>query len=110
METGKVVMPLLPRLHTFLLSDASWNHDRSRGGHLWLARNVRLQRTLLAQYQQHASALRVVAFTTYFQWEKNADGEWHATKDVKVDTAEDLIDWSSSGEFPVLEMREDEDE
>lgn len=42
------------------------------------ARDEALQRQVLADFDSRSSVLRRVAFTTEFEWEKRADGQWHA--------------------------------
>lgn len=74
---GPLLLARMPRLHTFLLSDVSLKRYDLGNAFLW-ARDEALQSAVLAGYEFHAPALRRVAFTTEFEWEKRADGRWHA--------------------------------
>ncbi|RPD55385.1 hypothetical protein L227DRAFT_468545, partial [Lentinus tigrinus ALCF2SS1-6] len=64
-----------PRLHTFLLGDVVKKRYDHRD-HFWFARDVAMQRALLAEYEKHTSVLRRIAFTTEFEWENRDDGRW----------------------------------
>ena len=84
---GAEVLARLPRLHTLLLSDAL-DKFYDRHACFWFARDVEMQRALLRDYEQHAPALRCVAFTTEFEWEKSAAGEWYTTELVDPEVRE----------------------
>ena len=90
-----IVLPELPRLHTLLICVRRYDHSSS-----WLAHDLQMQRTLLEEYENHAPALRLVAFTAEFEWEKRADGLWYTTEDVEAEycmySSEE--EWSSEEE------------
>ena len=65
----------VPRLRTLLLSDGIYKSYKLRP--YKFGRDVALQRAVLASYEAYAPALRRVAFTTDFEWEKGADGWWY---------------------------------
>lgn len=68
----------MPRLHTFLISDATYKlHCGPRAGFAW-AGDEAFQRQVLADFDGRSSVLRRVALTCEFEWEKRADGQWHA--------------------------------
>ena len=73
------MLPHMPRLHTFLLSDGPAKTIWSVGGAagpFYYAHDEDYQRRALAAYDEQSSSLRRVAFTSEFEWEKRADG-WH---------------------------------
>ncbi|KAI0697073.1 hypothetical protein C8T65DRAFT_743317 [Cerioporus squamosus] len=88
---GECVFARLPRLHTFLLGDVVKKQYDHRD-HFWFARDVTMQRALLAQFEKHTSALRRVAFTTEFEWEKGEDGRWYTTEVVDPEVREEPED------------------
>ncbi|KAI0737103.1 hypothetical protein C8Q80DRAFT_1276657 [Daedaleopsis nitida] len=90
-EWGTTVLPQVPRLHTLLISDAVLKYDYW-DSRFWFARDVELQRTLLDGYVRYAPALRLVAFTTEFEWERGVDGEWRMTEDVEAEVGTDLME------------------
>ena len=70
------MLPQMPRLHTFLLSDGPAKTVYPGGGPFYYAHDEDYQRRALAAYDEQSSSLRRVAFTSEFEWEKRADG-WH---------------------------------
>ncbi len=85
---GERVFARLPRLHTFLLGDVVKKQYDHRD-HFWFARDVDMQRALLAEFERHTSALRRVAFTTEFEWEKGDNGRWYTTEVVDAEVREE---------------------
>ncbi|EIW61020.1 uncharacterized protein TRAVEDRAFT_46245 [Trametes versicolor FP-101664 SS1] len=78
LNLGTRLIAHLPRLHTFLLSDGPLKLCGGfRHAFPW-AGDEALQRQVLADFDRRSSVLRRVAFTTEFEWEKRADGQWHA--------------------------------
>ena len=53
---GADVLSQMPRLHTLLISDAVLKFNAVHD-HFWFARDVALQRTLLAEYELRAATL-----------------------------------------------------
>ena len=104
---GSEVLAHQPRLHTLLLSDA-FEKSRDRHACFWFARDVEMQRALLHDYERVAPALRCVAFTTEFEWEKNVAGEWYTTELVDPEVREEVV--SSGDEGGDDEGDEDEEE
>ena len=73
------MLPHMPRLHTFLLSDGPAKTIWSVGGAagpFYYAHDEDYQRRALAAYDEQSSSLRRVAFTSEFEWEKREDG-WY---------------------------------
>ena len=104
---GGEVLAHLPRLHTLLLSDAFDKYYDPRAC-FWFARDVEMQRALLSDYERNAPALRCVAFTTEFEWEKNAVGEWYTTELVDPEVREQVM--SSDEEDSDDDMDDDMDD
>ncbi|EIW55578.1 uncharacterized protein TRAVEDRAFT_73431 [Trametes versicolor FP-101664 SS1] len=73
-ELGQVLIAHLPELHTFLMSDmpVRVQHEDNGFEH---AQDLPLQRKILAEWESYSSALRKVAFTSEFGWEKKGD-QW----------------------------------
>ena len=67
-----------------------------------------MQRALLSDYERNAPALRCVAFTTEFEWEKNAVGEWYTTELVDPEVREQVM--SSDEEDSDDDMDDDMDD
>ncbi|RPD71359.1 hypothetical protein L226DRAFT_615631 [Lentinus tigrinus ALCF2SS1-7] len=61
--------------------------------HFWFARDVAMQRALLAEYEKHTSVLRRIAFTTEFEWENRDDGRWITTDPVVPEVREEPEEW-----------------
>ncbi|KAI0628913.1 hypothetical protein C8Q77DRAFT_1067174 [Trametes polyzona] len=110
---GAAIIARLPRLHTFLLSDANFKASGQNRAFRF-ARDLALQRSWLAEFSRHSSVLRHVAFTTEFEWEKGADGAWFPTelpKDgpvVWLEAEEDDGDSEDEDEMDYGEFDEDE--
>ena len=106
---GTEVIAYLSRLHTLLLSDA---FDKYCDPHacFWFARDVEMQRALLRDYEQHAPALRCVAFTTEFEWEKSAAGKWYTTELVRPEVRERVRSPRDDEESDDDDDEKDEDE
>ncbi|KAI0642140.1 hypothetical protein C8Q79DRAFT_1014010 [Trametes meyenii] len=62
-----------PRLHTFLLSDAPLKASDSSLSFLF-ADEVRKQHAWLGKWEEHTSALKKVAFSSEFMWQKTESG------------------------------------
>ncbi|KAI0737412.1 hypothetical protein C8Q80DRAFT_1125405 [Daedaleopsis nitida] len=109
LELGIHVLPKLPRLHTLLISDAVLKFDK-RDARFWFARDLEMQRMRVEEYEEHAPALRLVAFTTEFEWEKGADGKWFTTEEVENEVRDDPqeFDWSTDEEPTDEESDSDE--
>ena len=73
---GVQVFAHAPTLHTFLLSDDVFRFFVRRAPYEF-ARDIPLQRSLLAEYDKHAPGLRRVAFTLECEWDKGVDGWWY---------------------------------
>ncbi|KAI0657081.1 hypothetical protein C8Q70DRAFT_919959 [Cubamyces menziesii] len=78
-ELGQIILPTSPRLHTFLLSDGVLK-SRGQNWAFSFARDLDLQKQWLVEYSRYSSALRRVAFTTEFEWEKGEDGVWYPSE------------------------------
>ncbi|KAJ2993608.1 hypothetical protein NUW54_g7691 [Trametes sanguinea] len=79
MALGKEFIAKMPCLHTLLFSDALHKFHR-RNWPFLTARDRRMQREFLAEYNRHSAVLRRVAFTTEFEWEKGEDGVWYPSE------------------------------
>lgn len=69
-----------------------------------------MQKALLGEYEQHTSALKRVAFTTEFEWEKGSDGRWYTTDLIDVEVQEEPEDSGDETESSFDSNGDDDDE
>lgn len=70
-----------------------------------------MQKALLGEYEQHTSALKRVAFTTEFEWERGSDGRWYTTDLIDVEVQEEPEDSGDETESSFdSDVDDDEDE
>ncbi|OJT01999.1 hypothetical protein TRAPUB_7533 [Trametes pubescens] len=85
LSLGARLIAHMPRLHTFLLSEGHYILLRGPRYTFPWAKDEVLQRQVLADFDGRTSVLRRVALTAEFEWEKRADGQWHAWGHVVPD-------------------------